>query len=81
MENNFCVHIDRICRNYLKTVLFHCELKNNYKVKKTIAKMAEPPENGVRMFILLTEVDFSAIYQGPIKGYTGTDHTKSKNQK
>ena len=36
-------------------------LKNNDQVKKTIFKMAEPPENGVQMIVFLTEVNFSFI--------------------
>ena len=47
----------------MKTLSFHCELKDNDKVKKTISKMAEPPENGVRMVLLLTEVDFTTTVQ------------------
>ena len=49
------MHIDRIYRNYLKRALFYCDVnkKNNEKVKKTIAKMAEFPENGVWMEIFL----------------------------
>ena len=46
----------------MKTLSFHCELKDNDKVKKTISKMAEPPENGIRMVVFLTEVDFSKTY-------------------
>ena len=46
--------------NYLKTVGFHCEQRNNDKVKKTISKMAQPPKHGVRMVVFLTEVDFRA---------------------
>ena len=42
----------------MKTLSFHCELKDNDKVKKTISKMAEPPENGVWMVVFLTEVNF-----------------------
>ena len=45
-------------RNYLKTVPYHCEQTNNDKVKKTISKIAEPPKNGVRNVVFLTEVDF-----------------------
>ena len=46
-------------RNYLKTVPYHYGQKNNDKVKKTISKMAEPPKNGVRKVVFLTEVDFN----------------------
>ena len=51
----FCVHIDRIYRNYL----IHCDLENKDKVKKTISKMAEARENGVRMVVFLTKFDFN----------------------
>ena len=40
-------------------VPFHCDFKNNDSVRRTICKMAEPPKNGARMVIFLTEVDFS----------------------
>ena len=46
-------------RNYLKTVPYHCDQRNNDKIYKTISKMAEPPKNGVRKVVFLTEVDFS----------------------
>ena len=45
-------------RNYLKTVPYHCEQRNNDKVDKTISKMAKPPKNGVRKVVFLTAVDF-----------------------
>ena len=32
-----------------------------YLVKKMISKMSEPPKNGVRIFVFLTEVNFSVI--------------------
>ena len=34
---------------YLKTNPLHCVLENNDNVKKTISKMAEPPENEIQM--------------------------------
>ena len=46
-------------RNYLKTVPYHCEQRNNDKAYKTISKMAEPSKNGVRKVVFLTKVDFS----------------------
>ena len=45
-------------KNYLKTVPYHCEQRNNDKVYKTISKMAEPSKNGVQKVLFLTEVDF-----------------------
>ena len=58
----FCVHIERMYRNYLKTVPYHCEQRNNDKVDKTISKMAKPPKNGVQKVVFLTEVDFSQTF-------------------
>ena len=42
---------------YLKIILRQ-SLKIIVEVKKTIFKMAKPPENGVWMVVFLTEVDF-----------------------
>ena len=36
--------------------------KGNGKVKKTIAKIGEPPENGARKAVFLTEVDFNVAH-------------------
>ena len=36
--------IERIFRNYLKTVMYHCEQRNNDKIKKTFFKMAKTPK-------------------------------------
>ena len=55
----FCVHIERLYRNCLKTVSYHREQRNNDKVKKTISKMVEPPKNRVQQVDFLTDVDFS----------------------
>ena len=61
------IHIKRIYRNYLKAVPSHCEQRNHDKVKKTISKMAEPPKNGVRKVVFLTEVDFSKAHSASEK--------------
>ena len=47
------------------------ERKNNGKIKKTISKMAEPPKNGVRVVIFLTEVDL--IYKKRIVYASGIE--------
>ena len=43
--------------------------KNNDKAKKTISKMAEPPKNGVRKVVFLTEVDSKIVLNGPFRTF------------
>ena len=43
------------------------QIKNNDKIMKTISKMAEHPENGVRMVVFLTEFDFNNTHSSTHK--------------
>ena len=43
----------------MKTISSYCGQRNNDKFKKTFSKLVEPPKNGVRMVLFLTEFDFN----------------------